>query len=94
MSQPQLFQDKVSLAWSVSAILSGKIKPREKGQTILLLIAWRRLERALEKTRNKVIKRAKSLPCKFSSPSFNLNKESSQYFNFYNSFQLALGIAE
>ena len=61
MAAPKGFQDKVSLIWSVADILRGDFKPHEYGQTILPFVVLRRLECALEKTKDNVISKSKSL---------------------------------
>jgi type I restriction enzyme M protein len=88
MSQPKGFQDKVSLIWSVADILRGDFKPHEYGQTILPFVVLRRLECALEKTKGKVITKAKSLEGKINDLETILNKESGH--NFYNTSPLSL----
>ena len=88
MSQPKGFQDKVSLFWSVADILRGDFKPHEYGQTILPFVVLRRLECALEKTKDKVITKSKSLEGKIKDLETILNKESGH--NFYNTSPLSL----
>jgi type I restriction enzyme M protein len=88
MSQPKGFQDKVSLIWSVADILRGDFKPHEYGQTILPFVVLRRLECALEKTKEKVIAKSKSLEGKINDLESILNKESGH--NFYNTSPLSL----
>ena len=88
MSQPKGFQDKVSLIWSVADILRGDFKPHEYGQTILPFVVLRRLECALEKTKDKVITKSKSLEGKIKDLEAILNKESGH--NFYNISPLSL----
>ena len=88
MSQPKGFQDKVSLIWSVADILRGDFKPHEYGQTILPFVVLRRLECALEKTKEKVIAKSKSLEGKINDLETILNKESGH--NFYNISPLSL----
>ena len=88
MSQPKGFQDKVSLIWSVADILRGDFKPHEYGQTILPFVVLRRLECTLEKTKDKVIAKSKSLEGKINDLETILNKESGH--NFYNTSPLSL----
>lgn len=88
MSAPKGFQDKVSLIWSVADILRGDFKPHEYGQTILPFVVLRRLECALEKTKDKVITKSKSLQGKINDLETILNKESGH--NFYNTSPLSL----
>ncbi len=88
MSQPKGFQDKVSLIWSVADILRGDFKPHEYGQTILPFVVLRRLECALEKTKDKVIAKSHSLEGKINDLETILNKESGH--NFYNTSPLSL----
>ena len=88
MSQPKGFQDKVSLIWSVADILRGDFKPHEYGQTILPFVVLRRLECALEKTKDKVITKSKSLEGRINDLETILNKESGH--NFYNTSPLSL----
>ena len=88
MSKPKGFQDKVSLIWSVADILRGDFKPHEYGQTILPFVVLRRLECTLEKTKDKVIAKSKSLEGKINDLETILNKESGH--NFYNTSPLSL----
>jgi type I restriction enzyme M protein len=88
MSQPKGFQDKVSLIWSIADILRGDFKPHEYGQTILPFVVLRRLECALEKTKDKVITKSKSLEGKINDLETILNKESGH--SFYNTSPLSL----
>ena len=88
MSQPKGFQDKVSLIWSVADMLRGDFKPHEYGQTILPFVVLRRLECALDKTKDKVITKSKSLEGKINDLETILNKESGH--NFYNTSPLSL----
>ena len=88
MSQPKGFQDKVSLIWSVADILRGDFQPHEYGQTILPFVVLRRLEYVLEKTKDKVITKSKSLEGKINDLETILNKESGH--NFYNTSPLSL----
>ncbi len=88
MTAPKGFQDKVSLIWSVADILRGDFKPHEYGQTILPFVVLRRLECALEKTKDKVITKSKSLEGKINDLETILNKESGH--NFYNTSPLSL----
>lgn len=88
MSQPKGFQDKVSLIWAVADLLRGDFKPHEYGQTILPFVVLRRLECALEKTKDKVIAKFKSLEGKINDLETILNKESGH--TFYNTSPLTL----
>jgi type I restriction enzyme M protein len=88
MSQPKGFEDKVSLIWSVADILRGDFKPHEYGQIVLPFVVLRRLECALEATKQKVISRASSLEGKIKDLETILNKESGH--NFYNTSPLTL----
>jgi type I restriction enzyme M protein len=88
MSQPKGFEDKVSLIWSVADILRGDFKPHEYGQIVLPFVVLRRLECALEATKDKVIARANSLEGKIKDLETILNKESGH--NFYNTSPLTL----
>lgn len=88
MSQPKGFQDKVSLIWAIADILRGDFKPHEYGQTILPFVVLRRLECALEETKEQVIKKAQSLEGKIQDPDAILNKESGH--SFYNTSPLNL----
>ena len=56
------FQEKVSFIWSVADLLRGDFKQSEYGNVILPLTVLRRLDCALEKTKTKVLERAKTLP--------------------------------
>ena len=82
MSHPKGFQDKVSLIWAVADILRGDFKPHEYGQTILPFVVLRRLECALETTKDQVIAKSKSLEGKIKDLEAILNKESGH--TFYN----------
>lgn len=82
MSQPKGFQDKVSLIWSIADILRGDFKPHEYGQTILPFVVLRRLECALDETKENVIAKAKALEGKINDLETILNKESGH--SFYN----------
>lgn len=88
VSQPKGFQDKVSLIWAIADILRGDFKPHEYGQTILPFVVLRRLECALEGTKDKVISKAQSLEGKIQDPDAILNKESGH--SFYNTSPLSL----
>jgi type I restriction enzyme M protein len=88
MSQPKGFQDKISLIWSVADILRGDFKPHEYGQTILPFVVLRRLECALESSKERVISKAKSLEGKITDLETILNKESGH--TFYNTSPLSL----
>jgi type I restriction enzyme M protein len=88
MSQPKGFQDKVSLIWAIADILRGDFKPHEYGQTILPFVVLRRLECALEETKDRVISKAQSLEGKIQDPDAILNKESGH--SFYNVSPLSL----
>jgi type I restriction enzyme M protein len=88
MSQPKGFQDKVSLIWAVADILRGDFKPHEYGQTILPFVVLRRLECALEATKERVIAKAKSLEGKINDLDTILKKESGH--SFYNTSPLSL----
>jgi len=61
MSAPKGFQDKVALVWAVADLLRGDFKPHEYGSVILPFVVLRRLECALEDTKDKVIAKDKSL---------------------------------
>src|SRR5437870_6380 len=58
------FQDKVSFIWSVADLLRGDFKQSEYGKVILPLTVLRRLDCVLEKTKAKVLEKAKALPKK------------------------------
>lgn len=88
MSQPKGFQDKVSLIWAIADILRGDFKPHEYGQTILPFVVLRRLECALEESKDRVIKKAQSLEGKIQDLDLILNKESGH--SFYNVSPLSL----
>lgn len=61
MTAPKGFQDKVALVWAVADLLRGDFKPHEYGSVILPFVVLRRLECALEDTKEKVIAKDKSL---------------------------------
>ena len=88
MSQPKGFQDKVSLIWSIADILRGDFKPHEYGQTMLPFVVLRRLECSLEKSKDQVIAKAKSLEGKIKDLDTILKKESGH--SFYNTSPLSL----
>jgi len=88
MSQPKGFQDKVSLIWSIADILRGDFKPHEYGQTILPFVVLRRLECALEGTKERVIAKANSLEGKIKDLEPILSMESGH--SFYNISPLTL----
>jgi type I restriction enzyme M protein len=88
MSQPKGFQDKVSLIWSIADILRGDFKPHEYGQTILPFVVLRRLECALEATKDNVIAKAVALDGKIKDLDTILNKEAGH--SFYNTSPLTL----
>lgn len=81
MSAPKGFQDKVSFVWSVADLLRGDFKPHEYGQVILPFVVLRRLECALEKNKDAVIERNKTLGG-IKDPEAILNAVSGH--NFYN----------
>jgi type I restriction enzyme M protein len=59
--QPNGFADKVGFIWSVADLLRGDFKAHEYGQVILPFTVLRRLECALEPTKDKVLARAPGL---------------------------------
>jgi len=61
VTAPKGFQDKVALVWAVADLLRGDFKPHEYGSVILPFVVLRRLECALEDTKEKVIAKDKSL---------------------------------
>jgi type I restriction enzyme M protein len=61
VSQPAGFADKVSFIWSVADLLRGDFKAHEYGQVILPLVVLRRLECALEPTKQAVVAKAVEL---------------------------------
>jgi type I restriction enzyme M protein len=61
VTQVEGFGDKVSFIWSVADLLRGDFKSHEYGQVILPLTVLRRLDCALERTRDAVAARAQQL---------------------------------
>ena len=55
------FGEKVSFIWSVADLLRGPYKPAQYGKVILPLTVLRRLDCVLEKTKDKVLAKAKAL---------------------------------
>lgn len=55
LSQPAGFQDKVNFIWSVADLLRGSFRPHENGQIVLPFTVLRRVECALEPTKDKVL---------------------------------------
>ena len=89
MSSPKGFQDKVSFVWAVADLLRGDFKPHEYGQVILPFVVLRRLECALEKSKDAVIERNKKLGG-IKDPEAILNSVSGH--NFYNVSPLNLSV--
>lgn len=58
------FQDKVGFIWAVADLLRGDYKQSEYGKVILPLTVLRRLDSVLEKTKDKVLAKAQTLPPK------------------------------
>jgi len=56
MSQPVGFQDKVNFIWQVADLLRGNFRPHEYGQIVLPFTVLRRLECALEPTKDQVLR--------------------------------------
>jgi type I restriction enzyme M protein len=56
--QPAGFGDKVAFVWKVADKLRGHFKPHEYGAVILPLLVLRRLDAALDPTKDKVLKAA------------------------------------
>jgi len=75
------FQDKVSFIWSIADLLRGDYKQHEYGQVILPLTVIRRMDAALEPTKNKVLKKIKELKVENKDPIiFKVTG-----YNFFNS---------
>jgi len=74
------FQDKVSFIWSIADLLRHDYKSHEYGQVILPLTVIRRMDAALEKTKDKVLKKNKTLTTENREPF--LFKETG--YKFYN----------
>lgn len=89
MSNPKGFEDKVSLIWSIADTLRGDFKPHEYGSIILPFVVLRRLECALESTKDAVIKQAASLEGKIENVEPVLKKAAKH--TFYNTSPLDLG---
>lgn len=89
MAAPTGFQDKVSLIWSIADILRGDFKPHEYGSIILPFVVLRRLECALDATKDAVIKEAVKLEGKIDNVEPVLKKVAKH--TFYNTSPLDLG---
>ncbi len=89
MAQPNGFEDKVSLIWSIADILRGDFKPHEYGSIILPFVVLRRLECALDETKDAVIKEAIKLEGKIDNVEPVLKKVAKH--TFYNISPLNLG---
>lgn len=61
MSSQPGFSDKVAFIWSLAELLRGDVKAHEYGQFVLPFLVLRRLECALEPTKEKVIEKAKTV---------------------------------
>jgi type I restriction enzyme M protein len=89
VAQPNGFEDKVSLIWSIADILRGDFKPHEYGSIILPFVVLRRLECALDATKDAVIKEAAKLEGKIDNVEPVLKKVAKH--TFYNISPLDLG---
>lgn len=89
MAAPSGFQDKVSLIWSIADILRGDFKAHEYGSIILPFVVLRRLECALDATKDAVIKEAAKLEGKIDNVEPVLKKVAKH--TFYNTSTLDLG---
>src|SRR4051812_36254506 len=58
------FQEKFGFIWSVADLLRGDYKQADYGKVILPLTVLRRLDCVLERTKEKVLAKAKTLPAK------------------------------
>lgn len=75
------FTDKVNFIWSVADLLRHDYKQHEYGQVILPLTVMRRMDAALEASKNKVIDKIKELKVENKDPIlFKITG-----YNFYNS---------
>lgn len=74
------FQDKVNFIWSVADLLRHDYKQHEYGQVILPLTVMRRMDAALESTKDKVLKKIKDIKVENKDPI--LFKVTG--YNFYN----------
>lgn len=61
MSSQPGFSDKVAFIWSLAELLRGDVKAHEYGQFVLPFLVLRRLECALEPTKDKVLEKAKTV---------------------------------
>lgn len=82
MSTPKGFEDKVALVWAVADLLRGDFKPHEYGSVILPFVVLRRLECALEGSKDQVIEQDKKLGEKIKDKESILCKVSGR--TFYN----------
>jgi type I restriction enzyme M protein len=89
VAHPNGFEDKVSLIWSIADILRGDFKPHEYGSIIMPFVVLRRLECALDATKDAVIKEAAKLEGKIDNVEPVLKKVAKN--TFYNTSPLDLG---
>ena len=61
MSSQPGFSDKVAFIWSLAELLRGDVKAHECGQFVLPFLALRRMECALEPTKDTVLEKAKAV---------------------------------
>lgn len=87
-SQPGGFSDKVAFIWSLAEVLRGDVKAHEYGQFVLPFLVLRRLECALEPSKDKVLEKAKSLDPRSPAGDQILQKVAGE--RFYNTSPLSL----
>src|SRR5436305_6049759 len=78
------FQEKVGFIWSVADLLRGDYKQSDYGKVILPLTVLRRLDCVLEKTKEKVLAKAKALPAKADEQMKELMLCQAAGLSFYN----------
>ncbi len=89
MARPTGWEGKVGLIWSLADTLRGTFKENQYGEFILPFVVLRRLECALEATKDAVRIQADSLVGKIDNPEPVLRKVSQH--SFYNTSPLDLG---
>ena len=87
-SQSGGFSNKVAFIWSLAELLRGDVKAHEYGQFVLPFLVLRRLECALEPTKDKVLEKAKTVEVGTASGDKILRKVAGE--RFYNTSPLDL----
>jgi len=88
VSQQPGFSDKVAFIWSLAELLRGDVKAHEYGQFVLPFLVLRRLECALEPTKDTVLEKAKTVEVGTASGDKILRKVAGE--RFYNTSPLDL----